>query len=269
MSIANWNPDLTVPPGTSKASLDGYLTTPWAGGVASAPPAPPSGMVLWLDGQDPVNGFQVSGGNITTWADKSGNGHTVSASGTMTVQSVDGFLWANTAVPAQFLVVPVISAFIAAGYAVFAVVIPTSVPVTNSVFYGTTSGVPGVDVLGIGVFTDGKLRLAAGSTLGAGAAETASAVPLNAIGIMSGRASPSGAAMWVKATGQAETTAAGVASTGSTLVTDTRVGNYAESGGLNFFLGYIGEILIYSPMPSDAQITAIRAYLAAKYGVTA
>lgn len=64
MTISNWNPDLNVSPGTAKASLDGYLTIPWAGGTNSPTPPPLTG-VLFTTGSS--GGFFFSSVDGQTW----------------------------------------------------------------------------------------------------------------------------------------------------------------------------------------------------------
>lgn len=283
MSIANWNPDLTIPPGTSKASLNGYLDTPFAGGLAPVTPTPPiTNMILWLDGQ---NGIQTSGGHITSWTDRSGNGYvTVPALGTdpsavLTVTTHGGLNYVHgfDATGIRLDITPLIQAYIAAGYAVFVVAYPTAVPIgENSVAYGVAGGASGggtgADNVAFGVYTDGKVRMAAGSTsVGFATLESSGPATLNTPAIYSFRANVNSAAIWLKQSGETEQTGAGVGSSGYIIPVESEVGGWTQTGPtvFNWFRGDIAEIIVYSPMPSDVQLAAIRAYLAAKYSVSA
>jgi hypothetical protein len=228
---------------------------------------PVPGMVLWLDGQDPVNGFQTSGSNITAWTDKSGKGHTVSVNIALSTITEGGFLYSQgfSSSGNGFSVTPAIPAGLDTGYTHFVVVYPTGVPSgANGVVYGTGSG--SQDLIAEGIYIDDRVRLAEGSLgFGVSVLESPSSSALNTPSIWHFRCTASGAALSLKQSGDTTATGTGTGSNDPT-ASNTTIGNWNYSG-YNPFTGYIAEVIIYNRALTDAEVAQVRIYLSLKYGI--
>ncbi len=199
---------------------------------------PPAGYQLWLDGQDPAKGPYIDGGGILHWPDKSGNNYSVYGNSTGLILNttggyryVAGFQNSNPVL----LVTPLMSAYIAPGWAIYTLVIPNLVPSSDAVVFSTaftTGGGPTYgDIIQVGTYFDGRARLAQGSTaMGFGALSSLDACTLSVPQLWRFRQGAAGANLKIKVSGQTQQNGTGVGTSGLSNSNDTFIGQTAVGG---------------------------------------
>lgn len=271
--MVTFNGDYSIPPTSAKASS--YLTEPFAGAVPAGGGGsvlPVAGAVLWVDGQDATNGFQTSGGFITTWTDKSTGGHTVTADpNILVVATLGGFQTAagfgNGALSSgMFTVTPAIPSGVSnsTGFTIFAVTYPLMALTAAAMLYATYRVNADVNILffdnnGIVWGREGNLGTTVGTVV------TTSALTLNALSVWSYRGDPAGA-LTLQRTGETAKTGAYVSDSGGGAANITNIGNWLNGGTYFPFQGGIAELIVYPTPLSDSDILLVRAYLNTKYG---
>ena len=265
-SIANWNPDLNVSPGTSKASLNGYLTTPFAGGLVSptppTPPTPPSGMLVWLK-----SGTQVVSGSTVNWPDSSGNSYAGVGTGTLGLTTIGGKVYVTgfNIGTSSYINVP-FNFSSGTGYQVyFACQVNAYTPgnIALSADANTTTNFLGMSVRvgdsgnsnqashNVGVYGIGGISVASAST-----------IPLSQTVMVSARMAAGATTAYCRQNGNTEQSAAfpyGTAvTTQGTLIGVSAF--YTDS-----FQGIFGELLIYPPTQNPATVEA---YFGNAFGIT-
>jgi hypothetical protein len=236
---------------------------------------PPGGYQLWLDGQDPELGPYIDGSGILHWPDKSGNNYSVYGNSTGLILNttggykyVSGFQNANPVL----LVTPLMSAYIAAGWAIYTLAIPNLVPTSDAVVFSTaftSSGPTYGDIIQVGTYSDGRARLAQGSTArGFGALSSLNPCTLTVPQLWRFRQGAAGANLKIKVSGQTQQNGTGVGTSGLTNSNDTFIGQTAV-GGDAFYMNWLAEFLMYPTEISDTIDTQVGNYFVAKYGVAA
>jgi hypothetical protein len=269
-SVALTNPQIQ--------SVVNYLKNKWnvASSVITVPtpvynrpfqPVDIAGCQLWLDSADNT-ALVLSGANVTTWYDKSGNGNNGTATGTpvLTANSINGYQSIYLADAPYFLGSVSITTSTLTCFAVATtnVTLPNtrtglrdqrlvSLENLTNVDYGRTDGT-------IALFNQqGTSTIATYRVTGplANNAITTS-TPFMAVSQYNG----ANAFLWY--TGTAGTSTGG-ASTGNFGITKYGIGNQANPTSETWY-GYIGEVIIYNNALSTSQRQQVEAYLAWKWG---
>lgn len=217
------------------------------------------GCAMWLDAADSST-ITTSSGNVTAWRDKSGNGNnTTSVVGTPTVSTQSG---------KQYVYVNGSSGFRGAvsitgtQLTTFAIIIfetlqngsnrVISLGVTNDLDWQNTLYTAALYV------NSQTLRTFRSGTGEINISTTASSIPR----IASSLYDNTNAYLYLDGV-----VASPLASTGSFGIQAYGIGVNATSDGNEFFLGYIGEILVYNTAVTNSQRVQIEQYLAQKWGI--
>lgn len=225
-----------------------------------------SGIQLWLDGND-SSSMAFSGSNITTWRDKSGNGNNATATGTPTLgNTINGIQSVVAGSGNYFNGAVTISG---SSLTCFAVALTTasqprsvsdqrlvSLANTTNVDYGRTDSV-------IALFNQALTStIATYRVTGPLASNTiAQNVAFMAVTQYDG----TNANLWFN--GSAGTLASS-ASSGSFAITKYGIGNQANPQ-VEYWLGSIGEVVLYNTSLTTAQRQQVEGYLAWKWGLRA
>jgi len=224
-----------------------------------------AGCQLWLDSADNT-ALALSGSNVTTWYDKSGNGNNGTATGTpvLTANSINGRQSIYLADAPYFLGSVSITTTTLTCFAVATtnLTLPNgrgrdqrlvSLANTTNVDYGRTDGT-------IALFnqqtTGNIITWRVSGPLASNAITTGT--PFLAVSQYTGAS----AFLWY--TGAAGTLASS-ASSGSFGITKYGIGNQANPT-TEYWNGYIGEVIIYNSALSTSQRQQVEAYLSWKWG---
>ena len=224
-----------------------------------------TGCQLWLDSADNT-ALALSGSNVTTWYDKSGNGNNGTATGTpvLTTNSINGRQSIYLADAPYFLGSVSITGTILTCFtvAITNVTMPNTrgrdqrlVSLENgkNVDYGRTDGT-------IALFNQNTTSTIATYRVSGPLANNAitTGTPFLAVSQYDG----TNAYLWY--TGAAGTLASS-ASSGTFAITKYGIGNQANPT-TEYWNGYIGEVIIYNTALSTSQRQQVEAYLAWKWG---
>jgi hypothetical protein len=224
-----------------------------------------AGCQLWLDSADNT-ALALSGSNVTTWYDKSGNGNNGTATGTpvLTANSINGYQSIYLADAPYFLGSVSISTSTLTCFAVATtnVTMPNgrgrdqrlvSLENLTNVDYGRIDGT-------IALFNQATTSTIATWRVTGPLANNAitTSTPFIAVSQYNG----ANAFLWY--TGTAGTSTGG-GSTGNFGITKYGIGNQANPT-TEYWNGYIGEVIIYNTALSTSQRQQVEAYLSWKWG---
>jgi hypothetical protein len=224
-----------------------------------------SGIQLWLDGND-SSSMAFSGSNITTWIDKSGNGNNATATGTPTLGNTINGIQSVVAGSGNYFngAVTISSTTLTC----FAVALTTaaqpksidrdqrlvSLVNTSNVDYGRTDST-------IALFNQaGTSTIATYRVTGPLASNN---IVQNVAFMTVSQYDGTNANLWFN--GSAGTLASS-ASSGSFAITKYGIGNQANPQ-LEYWLGSIGEVILYNTSLTTAQRQQVEGYLAWKWGL--
>ena len=256
---------------TSRQQVEGYLAKKW--GITVSTPSAINGLVLWLDGADPLgNGtLPASNATVATWYDKSGNSNNAAyVSATSTI----------TATPATYGSPGVV--FSSSSKQSYAITTLSSLMYTQSVFaVAKYSGTGQYEIVSLyqtsGANGDGAQQII-DNTGGAGTQKIWCYGGSGVMYVQGGSISQntnflynytinSGGTSYIYLngiqTGSASTTIPG----GSGYVTIGAV--QAGTGGNDYYNGTVYEVLIYNTILTTDQRQRVESYLITKWGIGA
>jgi len=219
-----------------------------------------AGCALWLDGADSST-ITTSSGNVTAWNDKSGNGNNTAVTGTPTVSTQSGKQYVYLNGSSGFSGAVSITTTQVSTFAV--IIIPAnqtvnsrvvSLGVTNAVDYSNSLYVTSIFVpqntANIASYRDQLLRGVITNTASSSTPRITASLYDNTNG-------------YVYLNGVSSSP---IASTGSLGIQAYGIGRDVNAAA-EFFVGYIGEVIIYDTAVTNTQRLQIEAYLAQKWGI--
>ena len=265
--IIMYNTTLTT---QQRQQIEGYLANKWnltslLSNYSISLPTNITGCVLWLDAAD-SSSITLSGSNVTTWNDKSGIGNNATAVSNPTLSNING-VQAMSMNNAPYFTGNI--SITGTTYTCFAVAITTTA-LPNALGHdqrlvslanGTNLDYNAVNSC-VALFNQGNT-----STIGTyrnNIFTGSNAITRNVVYIAVSQYDGTKGYLWQN--GIAGTTT-GVASTGTFAITKYGIGNQANPSG-EFWVGNIGEIIIYNTALSTSQRQQVEGYLASKWNVS-
>jgi hypothetical protein len=229
------------------------------------------GLALWLDGADTGSMVFSSGTTISTWKDKSGLGNNAGVFGTptLTANSINGVQAIATLSGSFFNGNISITGTTLTCFAVAMTTTPLPTPVFDqrlvSLTNGTNFDFNRVDSA-IGLFNQGNITSTIATYrngVAAAAATITQNVPFQAVSEYDGTSG----FLWENGTAGSP---ASTGSTGSFAITKYGVGNDAGfTSSPECWIGFIGEVIIFTGALSTTQRQQVEGYLAKKWGLQA
>ena len=262
-SLSAGHPSLTVPVGAPATGV-GKQTISYFPRAATFSPTSITGLQLWMDGSDSSSMTFSSGSNISQWRDKSGLGNHATATGSpvLTGNSINAYPAIVTS-SGQYFTGP--TSVTGTTLTVFSVAKTTRtlpnggldqrlVSLANgaNVDYGRADGV-------IALFNQGSSSSITTWRLGSVAGSViATNTPFQVVSKYDG----TNGFIWEDGTSGGSS-----ASSGTFGITKYGIGNQANPT-TEYWIGSIGEVLIYNVALSDTDRQRIEGYLAWKWGLT-
>jgi len=210
-----------------------------------------AGCALWLDGADQSStGMTLSGTNVTSWNDKSGNGRNLTASGSYPTITSNGLLF-NGATPNVLSNATAFAAF--NGINSFVVFNSTVASTRQRVFVYVYTG------QNIGLATDTTYNSVYSSTIAGDGPVTYSANTTYIYGVNTYASSP----FITHSENGTETQYPSTYSTNTSTQTQLLVGGQSTV----YFTGTIKEVILYDAFLTTAQRQQVEGYLAWKWGI--
>ena len=253
---------------SQRQQVEGYLAWKW-NLTASFPiplvssPTNITGCVLWLDAAD-SSSITLSGSNVTMWNDKSGLGNNATAVSNPTLGTINGFQAMNTNNAPYFRGAISITGTTLTCFAIATttLTLPNSSHDQRLVSLANTTNVDynRVDST-IALFNQGTSSTI--STYRNSIFTGSNAITTNTPFIAVSQYDNTKGYLWENG---AAGTLTGTASTGSFAITKYGIGNAANPSG-EFWVGAIGEVIIYNTVLSTVQRQQVEGYLAKKWNL--
>ena len=228
---------------------------------------------MWYDAQDAVNGLVLSGSNVTSWKDKSGNNYTATATGSPVVSSASGFNWVGGFSASNFLdagdVLPITDT---TGFSIFVVMEHPGSTAGGSFDFVVGAATTATNKLGIcieGRLNNGQPGIELNVYSVTSVTRLASPNPANNTPYLLDATLDAGSGsqtLRCKVSSGTESTVFWSNTNLSTGLAHMMIGY--NSVFTNSTLGKIAEILIYPAGLSSGDRTAVRNYLNAKYSLS-